>query len=77
MVITLPIFIQMSLNIHCYDVNLSVEIKSKLKRVGQRHSFPTDYQMLLSVSILFFTSSVMDSKARAASSHAFSTKHTM
>ncbi len=54
-VITLPIFIQMSLKIHCYDVNLSVEIKSKLKRVGQRHSFPSDYQMLLSDSILFLS----------------------
>ncbi len=73
-VITLPIFIQMSLNIHCYDVNLSVEIKSKLKRVGQRHSFPSDYRMLLSDSILFFISSVMESKARSANSHAFSTK---
>lgn len=32
-VVTLPLFIQMSPNIHCFDVNLSVEIKSKLKRV--------------------------------------------
>ncbi len=38
-VITLPIFIQMSLKMHCYDVNLSVENKSKLKELVKDINF--------------------------------------